>query len=292
MPTPTIFTKDWGAPDALPEASVAAALEVIRSARIHRYQHADPSTQSEVSRLESEFADMCRRRYCAAVNSCGSALFLALKGLGVGVGSSVLVNAHTLTPVPSAIVHTGAKPVFVESDAMGLLDLRHLASQISAHPEARVLLLSHMRGRVCDMERVARMCADSGVALVEDCAHALGSAWDGRPCGSFGVAACYSAQTNKLVNAGEGGLLVTDDETVAGRAILHSGSYGFCLVGHARAPPERVLRALHDDTPNFSLRMTELTAALLRPQLAVLERKVAQRRAAQRSARHPSTSQL
>ena len=230
------FAKDWGAPDALPEASVAAALDVIRSARLHRYQHADPST-SEVSHLESEFATICNRKYCCAVNSCGSALFLALKGLGVSSGSGVLVNAHTLTPVPSAIVHAQATPVFVESDEMGLLDLRHLASQISAHPGARVLLLSHMRGRVCDMEEVVRICERSGVVLVEDCAHALGSAWGGRPCGTFGVAACFSAQTNKLVNAGEGGLLVTDDDVLAARAVLHSGSYGFCLT-HARAPPE------------------------------------------------------
>ena len=125
-------------------------------------------------------------------------------------------------------------------------------------------MLSHMRGRICDMDAVVRLCVKHNVQLVEDCAHALGSAWNGKPCGSFGAVACFSAQTNKLVNAGEGGMLVTDDDVVAGKTIFHSGSYGFFAAGHARVPPYAVMEKLHDVTPNFSMRMPNITAALLR----------------------------
>jgi dTDP-4-amino-4,6-dideoxygalactose transaminase len=95
----------------------------MRSGRLHRYQHANPKEEGEVSQLEEEFANHMGSKYCMAVNSCGCAMFLALKGLGVGQGDTVFVNAHTLTPVPSAIVHSGATPLFLESDQACLIDI-------------------------------------------------------------------------------------------------------------------------------------------------------------------------
>lgn len=214
-------------------------------------------------------------------------MFLALKGLGVQAGDVVFVNAHTLTPVPSSIVHCGATPIFIECDNNCTIDLTHFENQLKEHPvterdpqskksiRPRVLLLSHMRSRICDMDAVVRLCTQHEVEVVEDCAHALGSTWNGKTVGTFGVAACFSTQTNKLVNSGEGGLVVTNNELVAGRVIFMSGSYGFYAKGHALLPPADLMTKLHDSTPNFSMRMTDLVAAIVRPQLKTLSVKIA-----------------
>jgi dTDP-4-amino-4,6-dideoxygalactose transaminase len=137
-----------------------------------------------------------------------------------------------------------------------------------------VLMLSHMRGHIADMDKVMRVCDDLGLTLIEDCAHSLCASWRGKTIGTFGTAAAFSAQTYKHLNAGEGGFLVTDDELLAARAIVHSGSY--MLHGqHLSSPGAAALDAVAEQVPNFSMRMTALAAALLRPQLAELPRRVA-----------------
>lgn len=273
------FTKDFAAPDMLPAESITEALRTIQSGRLHRYQHAHPASEGQVAALEKEFARMMGTRYCSAVNSCGAGLFLALKALGVRPGDQVLVNAHTLAPVPGAITHAGAVPVFVNCDDGCVIDINELEAQLVARPVSAggpsVLMLSHMRSRICDLTTVAELCKAHGVKLVEDCAHSLGSTWDGKAVGSFGDISCYSTQTNKIINSGEGGLVTTNDDVAAGRLILHSGSYGFYAAGHPLLPPEELMEELHHKTPNFSTRMTEVVAALVRPQLHTLDTKVA-----------------
>ncbi len=114
---------------------------------------------------------------------------------------------------------------------------------------------------------------ECGLQVIEDCAHALCARWKGKTIGTFGVAAGFSAQTYKHLNSGEGGFLVLDDEAMAARAIIHSGSY--MLHGqHLSSPGPAHLEAVAEDVPNFSLRMTALAAALLRPQLAMLPERV------------------
>jgi dTDP-4-amino-4,6-dideoxygalactose transaminase len=131
-----------------------------------------------------------------------------------------------------------------------------------------------MRGHIADMDAVMAACEELNLLLVEDCAHALCAAWGGRTIGTFGAAAAFSAQTYKHLNAGEGGFLVLDDGDRAARAILHSGSY--MLHGqHLSAPPAETMARWEETTPNFSMRMTALAAALLRPQLHDLPRRAA-----------------
>jgi dTDP-4-amino-4,6-dideoxygalactose transaminase len=131
-----------------------------------------------------------------------------------------------------------------------------------------------MRGHLADMDAVMEVCDELGLLLVEDCAHALGARWGDRTIGTFGAAAAFSAQTYKHLNAGEGGFLVVDDPDLAARAILHSGSY--MLHGqHLDPPAPEIMARWTEATPNFSLRMTALAAALLRPQLADLSERVA-----------------
>jgi dTDP-4-amino-4,6-dideoxygalactose transaminase len=206
-------------------------------------------------------------------------MFLALKASGVRRGDAVLVNTFTLHPVPSAIVHANARPVFVESDDSLRIDLHDLEAKARSS-NARWLLLSHMRGHTVDMDKLLAVCRRCDIRLIEDCAHAMGGNWNGRAMGTFGVAACFSFQTNKLVNAGEGGMVTTDDEEIAARTILHTGSYGLYRQSGAVMGPQRtarlddMLEQFHNSTPNYSMRMTNLTAALVRPQLPLLQAKI------------------
>jgi len=253
--------------EPIPPAGVEAAVALMASGRLHRYGETG-GVPSEASQLEAEFAQSLGRRYAVALNSCGSAMFLALRACGVRPGDAVLSNCCTLAPVPGAIAHAGARPVLVDVTDDYTIDLDDLAAK-AASSSAKTLLLSHMRGHVCDMERLVAVCHAHGLQLVEDCAHTMGAHWAGRATGTWGRVGCFSLQSYKHANGGEGGLLVTDDEDVAAQAILLSGSY--MLYGsHLSRPGDAVFERWKYRTPNFSLRMSNLVAAIARPQLGAV----------------------
>ena len=265
-----IFTGNFTQQEPIPEDGIAAAMEVLQSGRLHRY-NLGPDELGEVGLLEQEFAAYTGARYALAVASGGYAMATALRALGIGPGDRVLTNAFTLAPVPGAIASVNAVPVFVGVTEDLTIDLDDLAAKAG---EARVLMLSHMRGHLCDMDRLMEICDAAGITVIEDCAHTMGAAWNGRPSGRFGKVGCYSTQTYKHMNSGEGGFLITDDDEVMARAILLSGSY--MLYGrHGTVPPEAIFERVKYDTPNVSGRMDHLRAAILRPQLRRLDRQCA-----------------
>jgi dTDP-4-amino-4,6-dideoxygalactose transaminase len=266
-PLTETFRGSFTQQDPIPEAGIEAALEVMRHGRLHRYNLA-PGEVGEVAALEEAFATLTGARYCLAVASGGAAMALALRAAGVGLGDAVLSNAFTLAPVPGAIHAVGARAVFVETTEDLTIDLEHLAAQAQASG-ARVLLLSHMRGHIADMDALMVWAHGAGVAVIEDCAHTMGATWNGVPSGRHGLAGCYSTQTYKHMNSGEGGLIVTDDAELMARAILMSGSY-MLYDRHRAAPPPEAFAGLRLDVPNISSRMDALRAAVLRPQLAIL----------------------
>jgi len=264
------FHKEFTLQEPIPEAGIRRAVELMRSGRLHRY-NAAPGEPSEVSLLEKEYAAFVGARYCLGLSSCGSAIYVALKSAGVQPGDKVLCNAFTLAPVPGAIENAGAKPVFVEITEEYVTDLTDL--EVKAQQSgARFFLLSHMRGHIVDMQRTADICRRLKVTLVEDCAHTAGARWDEQFTGTFGLIGCYSTQTYKHMNSGEGGLLVTDDADVMASAILFSGSYMF-YDRHLSRPARNVFEKHKKKIPNFSLRMSNLAAALIRPQLQNLDRQ-------------------
>lgn len=170
--------------------------------------------------------------------------------------------------MPGAIAHAGADPVFVDITDNFHIDLDDLRRQQAA-TGSRWLLLSYMRGHIPNLDDVFAVCAELDLTVIEDCAHTMGASWNGRATGSFGAAACFSTQTFKHVNSGEGGLLVTDDEDIAARAVLMSGSY-MLYEQHGARPDAEVFERHRWTTPNFSMRMSALAAALVRPQLDLL----------------------
>jgi dTDP-4-amino-4,6-dideoxygalactose transaminase len=262
------FTGSFTQQEPIPEAGIEAALAVLRHGRLHRYNTA-PGEVAETALLEEEFAAYAGAKYCLALASGGAAMACGLRALQVKPGEPVLSNAFTLAPVPGAIASIGARPVFVEVTEDLTIDLAHLEAQAKA-TGARVLLLSHMRGHVCDMEALMALSNRLGLRVIEDCAHTMGARWKGVPSGRHGAIGCYSTQTYKHMNSGEGGFLVTDDAELAARAVLLSGSY-MLYARHRAAPSPEVFEALRLDVPNVSSRMDNLRAAILRPQIAMLE---------------------
>ncbi len=265
-----VFTGSFTQQEPLPDAAIEAATAVMRSGRLHRYNVAEGET-AEVSLLEQEFAKSVGAKYCLALASGGYAMGCALRAVGVKPGDRVLTNAFTLAPVPGAIASLGAEPMFVGTTEALTIDFDDLEA-IADESEARVLLLSHMRGHICDMDHLMELCGRIGVTVIEDCAHTMGAAWNGTPSGRHGLIGCYSTQTYKHLNSGEGGFLVTDDEEIAARATMLSGSY-MLYDRHIAGPPASAFEDIRYDTPNVSGRMDNLRAAILRPQLQDLSRQ-------------------
>ncbi|MDA7424494.1 DegT/DnrJ/EryC1/StrS family aminotransferase [Thalassococcus lentus] len=255
--------------EPIPQVGIEAALRVLQSGRIHRYNTA-PDELSETALLEQEFAAQTGARFCLAAASGGYALGCALRACGLEPGEAVLTNAFTLAPVPGAIAGAGGKPVFVGVTENLTIDLDDLEAKAD---QARFLMLSHMRGHLCDMDRLMQICDAAGITVIEDCAHTMGAAWRGKASGRFGAVGCFSTQTYKHVNSGEGGFLITDDEEIAARAIMLSGSY-MLYERHLAAPDPQVFEQVKYVTPNMSGRMDNLRAAILRPQIADLPAQV------------------
>ena len=264
----TVFDKPFTQQEPIPETGIEQAVEVLRSGRLHRYNSL-PGESSEAALLEREYAEWQGAKYCLACASGGYAMHVALKAAGIQPGDAVLSNAFTLAPVPGAIDNAGGRAVLVEIDENYRVDLDHLAHQMTTSG-ARFLLLSHMRGHIADMDAIVALCEQHGVTLIEDCAHTMGAAWRGRRSGNFGKIACFSTQTYKHMNSGEGGLLTTDDDDIIARAIVYSGSY-MLYDRHGTLPDPSAFEAVRLDTPNYSGRMDNLRAAILRAQLPGLE---------------------
>jgi dTDP-4-amino-4,6-dideoxygalactose transaminase len=265
-----VFKGSFTQQEPIPEDAIEAAITVMRHGRLHRYNTAGDEI-AETALLEQDFAALVGAKYCVAVASGGYAMATALRAVGVKPGDRVLSNAFTLAPVPGAIAAVGAEPVFVDVTDGLVIDLDDLASKLD---QADVLLLSHMRGHICYMHALMALCDAAGVTVIEDCAHTMGAAWGGVASGRHGKVGCYSCQTYKHINSGEGGLLVTDDAEVAARAIMLSGSY-MLYEKHLAAPPPEAFAEIKYETPNISGRMDNLRAALLRPQLRDLNTQVA-----------------
>jgi len=264
-----MFNGNFTQQEPIPQDAIDAAVAVMQTGRLHRYNVASADEISETAALEIEFARYQEQKYCLACASGGYALQLAMRAFGLEAGEPVLTNGFTLSPVPGAIDAVGGKGVLIESTSDLVLDLDHLEKQITASG-ARLLLLSHMRGHLVDMDDLCQRLDKQGVALIEDCAHTMGASFNDKKSGSHGVMACFSTQTYKHINSGEGGLLTSDNDEMMARAIVLSGSY-MLYERHVAAPKPEHFKSIRLQTPNCSGRMDNLRAAILRPQLAKLD---------------------
>ena len=254
----------------LPTESIQLANNVLNSGQLFRYGEC-ASDGNYTALLEQKFAAIMKQKYAIAVNSGGSAIYLALKSLGIGPKDKVGLNEFTLAPVPGAIENTGAEIVLFNISDQLVLDTEGFEHQLEISG-VKAFVLSHMRGHIADLPIIQAACENKGVFLIEDCAHTTGAMFEDQPVGSFGVAGCFSFQTYKQLNGGEGGIITTNDADLAARAILFSGSY-MLYEQHIARPPLEVFDKWKSNTPNYSLRLNELTSAILIPQLDELESK-------------------
>ena len=257
--------------EGIPEAARAEIDRLLTSGDLFRYT---APSDAPVALLESEFAALMGSRYALAVSSCSAALFLSLKALDLPRGARVLIPAFTFAAVPSSVVHADCEPVLVEVGEDYRVNIRDFAAKL---PQAQAVMISHMRGHTSDMDAIMALCEAAQVPVIEDAAHSLGTLWGGRKIGTIGRVGCFSFQSYKLVNAGEGGILVTDDPEIAARAIIMSGAYEENWKKH----PGLGNSCAHwqNRLPLYNLRMQNLSAAVIRPQLPLVSDRVSKGRA-------------
>lgn len=257
--------------EPIPAAAREEIERLLCSGDLFRYTSED----APVARLEAEFAEHMGVRYALAVSSCSAALFLSLKALDLPRGARVLVPAFTFAAVPSAIVHADCEPVLVEVGADMRLDLDDFAAKFDDTIAA--VLISHMRGQTSDMDAIMALADERGVPVIEDAAHSLGTLWNGHNIGTIGKIGCFSFQSYKLVNAGEGGILITDNPEIAARAVIMSGAYEHNWKKHPGLQNSFV--QWQNKLPLYNTRMQNLSAAVIRPQLPEIARRVRDGRA-------------
>ncbi len=225
----------------------------------------------DLEHFETELSKWADGRPCVALSSGTAALHLALLGVGVQPGDEVICSTLTFAASANAIVHAGANPVFIDSDASSWnLDPDLLAEELERRAAAgrlpRAVMTVDLYGQCCDYEPILATCARYGVPVIEDAAEALGATYDGRPAGSFGVAAAFSFNGNKIITASGGGALVSADAALADRSRY--------LATQARQPA-----AHYEHTEvGYNYRLSNVLAALGRAQLKDLADRVDRRR--------------
>lgn len=266
-PAPNVYDAE-----GIPDAARADVEALLASGDLFRYR---ATSDSHVARLEREFAAFMGASFALAVTSCSSALFLSLRALDIKPGGKVLVPAFTFAAVPSAIIHAGCDPILVEVADNYRIDLIDFEQKLDQGASA--VMISHMRGHTSDMDAIMRLCDARGVPVIEDAAHSLGTLWGGRKIGTIGKIGCFSFQSYKLMNAGEGGMLITDDPDIFARAVIMSGAYEHNWKQHAAA--QENFRYWQNRLPLYNMRLNNLSAAVVRAQIAEAPRRVRDGRA-------------
>lgn len=251
--------------EPIPQAAWDEVQALLNSADLFRYTAPE---NAPVARLEQAFADMMGAKYAVAVASCSAALFLSLKALDLPKGAKVLIPAFTFAAVPSSVVHAECEPILVDVADNYRIDIEDFLAKL---PTADAVMISHMRGHTSDMDTILAAADKAGVPVVEDAAHSLGTLWNGRKIGTMGKVGCFSFQSYKMLNAGEGGILISDDADLIARAVIMSGAYEHNWKKHP---------VLHDafakwqnKLPLYNTRMSNLSAAVILPQLDELDRR-------------------
>lgn len=270
-PDGQILAPDTHQSEPIPEAARAEIERLLSSGDLFRYTAA---SGAPVALLEEEFAALLGSRYALAVSSCSAALFLSLKALDLPRGARVLIPAFTFAAVPSAVVHADCEPVLVEVGENYRVDMADFAAKLDG---AAAVLISHMRGHTSDMDAIMALSDAKGIPVIEDAAHSLGTTWNGRKIGTIGKVGCFSFQSYKMINAGEGGIMITDDPEIAARAVIMSGAYEQNWKKHAGL--QNSYMHWQNKLPLYNLRMQNLSAAVIRPQLPELASRVAKGRA-------------
>jgi dTDP-4-amino-4,6-dideoxygalactose transaminase len=227
-------------------------MDVLESGYLFRYgSEDDPSFKKKVFTLEQEFSQLIGVKHAVAVNSGTSALLTGLAALGIGPGDEVIVPGYTFIASISSIIVSRAIPVLAEIDESLTLDPGDVEKKITSKTKA--IMPVHMLGNPCQMDAIMDIARRHGLLVIEDCAQAAGASFQGKRVGSIGDISAFSLNVFKTITAGDGGIVVTDNDDYYERA------FGFHDQGHKtmRAGVEVGKRSI----VGLDLRMNELTGA-------------------------------
>jgi len=245
-------------PDITDE-EIQAVLEVMRSKRLSQL------AGNYVEDFEIEFARYIGTKYAIAVNSGTSALSLAVAALQVGTGDEVILPPYTFVASANGILQQNAIPIFADVDKETFnLDPRKLESKIS--DKTRVIMPVHMLGQPCDMDPIMEIARKHNLFVIEDAAQAAGAEYKGRKTGSIGDVGCFSFYMNKNMTSAEGGMVVTNDEKVAERAVTFRNHCRPEISNVPNVPAYNVFTGI-----GWNFRMNSLQATIGRTQLKRLE---------------------
>ncbi|SPF81035.1 DegT/DnrJ/EryC1/StrS family aminotransferase [Pseudoprimorskyibacter insulae] len=260
--------------EPIPDAARAEIDRLMASGDLFRYT---ASENAPVTLLEAEFAQMMGVKYALCVSSCSAALFLSLKALGLPRDARVMIPGFTFAAVPSSIVHADCVPVLCEVGDNYRIDIADFETKLDS---VQAVIISHMRGHTSDMDAIMALCNARDIPVIEDAAHSLGTTWHGQKIGTIGKIGCFSFQSYKLMNGGEGGVMISNDPDIIAQAVILSGAYEHNWKKH-KGPRGENSTELHDafarwqnKLPLYNLRMSNLSAAVLRPQLAEVPRRI------------------
>ncbi len=218
-----------------------------------------------IPKFETEFRKFVGVEHATAVSNGTVALHLALVTLGIGPGDEVIVPSFTYIASVSTISITGATPVFVDS-LKDTWQIDHEDVKRKITPKTKAIMVVHLYGHPCEMDALTKIAKEHNIFLIEDCAEAFGSTYKGKHVGIFGDLATFSFYGNKTITTGEGGMIVTNDETLYDRA------YHLKMHGLAK------YREYWHDTIGFNYRMTNICAAIGLAQLEKAKEKIAKKR--------------
>jgi len=242
--------KAWPSWPVFDELERKAVMEVLESGKWFLGER--------IAQFEREYATFQDAKYCVAVNSGTAALEIMLQALGVGHGDEVIVPPYTFIATASAVLRVGADVVFVDVDETWNLNPDLIEAAITKRTKA--IIPVHFASAVADMDRINAIAKKHDVSVIEDACHSWGSKWKGKGTGALGKGGAFSFQMSKNITAGEGGVIVSDDEAFADlcRSISNCGRHkGAAWYEHTEV--------------GTNARMGEFAAAILSAQLTRLE---------------------
>ena len=251
--------------EPIPSKVMSEIIDLMNNGDLFRYN----SEGSAAHKLEIEFSKVMGARYSLAVSSCSAALFLALKSLNLSRNARVLMPAFTFAAVPSSVIHADFIPVLCECRDDYRIDLMDFKEKIK---NADAVLISHMRGHTSDMDIILSECKQADIPLIEDAAHSLGTTWNGKKIGTIGDIGCFSFQSYKLLNSGEGGIFITDNPELFAKAVIMSGAYEHNWIKHQGEQAN--FKKWQNKLPLYNLRINNLSATLINAQLPELNSRI------------------
>lgn len=247
------------------DEEIEAIENVVRSMKLFRFQ--GPNMATECQMFEEELAAQMGVKHAVLLTSGTNALVASLKAAGIGAGDEVIIPSYTFFATAAAVVSVKAVPIIVNIDETLSMSPKELKAALS--PKTKAVIPVHMDGRPCDLEKISAICCEHNLVLIEDAAQAIGGSFNGKRLGSVGEFGCFSFNQDKIISAGEGGALICNDPFAYKRAQnIHDACCPFGATLKETFDKDKVVIG-------GSMRVSEITGAMLRVQLKRLDSIIA-----------------